>query len=228
MRSSSPFSALIVGVLGTSAFSLLFFYIAIAELKKQPFILPFAAIGLGLSSLLLLMFAIRNFFVSRNKVVTLEVSRPASSSTVIVLFVWVTLLGIVGQSWVGAYRWQQGKATATNVATTSYRTRRGVTYTDNIQYTYAVNGNNYAGSESLDGLERIVNKPLKGNELLRTDSIHTGDELFIRVNPRDARQVFIERRVRYIPLFLFLLSTFFLVRSFFREGEKKREIGKYL
>lgn len=132
---------------------------------------------------------------------------------------WIICLGVSAESFAGAHLWQQSTAIAEPVTTTfTYGSKGGRIYTDDITYRYIIQEKTFTGHETLRDTERTVNKPLHGNQRLNFGPITAGEEIYIRVNPAYPEQSFIQRRVRYIPFLLFVLSTFLLGRWIVRRA----------
>lgn len=126
---------------------------------------------------------------------------------------WVVCGGITAESLVGTYLWNRHTAIAGDITTSVYHGSKGKRiYTDVINYRYTFDEKEYVGQEAMRDPDRLVNKPLHGNQRLNIGPVMTDEEIYIRLHPTDPERSFIQRRVRYIPLLLFLLSTFLLGR----------------
>lgn len=169
---------------------------------------PLSAIAAALLCFLVSAFLIYTYFIQGKSNAT-TVRFPVF----FVGLLWIICLGVSAESFIGAHLWQQSTAIAEHVTTSfSYGSKGRRIYTDNIIYRYLFQEKPYSGHETLKGTDRTVNKPLHGNQRLNFGPITTGEEIYIRVDPVHPERSFIQRRVRYIPFLLFLLSTFLLGR----------------
>lgn len=199
---------LVIGIslpLGIGGVSL---YSAWQQIKTGSPIPPLSTIAATLFCLLVSVFLVYGYSTQR-KPNAINVRFPVF----FVGLLWIICLGISAESFIGAHLWQQNTAIAERITTSVSHGSKGMhIYRDDITYRYSFQEKIYAGHEVLKDPNRSVNKPLRGNQRLSFGPVITGEEIYVRVNPTNPEQSFIQRRVRYVPFLLFLLSTFLLGR----------------
>ncbi len=199
---------LAVGVLLPLGIGGVALYSAWQQIQTGSPIPPLSAIAAALLGFLISAFLIYAYLIQ---------GKPEATTIRFPVFfvglLWIICLGVSTESFIGAHLWQQNTGMVEHIITSvSYGSKGRRIYTDDITYRYFFREKTYTGQETLKDPDRIVNKPLHGNQRLSFGPIATGEEIYIRVNPVHPEKSFIQRRVRYTPFLIFLLSTFLLGR----------------